>query len=126
MSTSGSAMRCGALRKTPGHSPAAARRATGPDKAFRRLATGPRPVAFRPRWVGCAGDTSSDIVLGHGWAARNWTANAIAPTNPGAGLLIAKGGTTYGPSGAPSVALDQSEKASTRPGEAVPGGDEMR
>jgi len=38
-------------------------------------------------------DASSDIVLGHGWAARNWTANAIDPENPSGGLLIAEGGT---------------------------------
>jgi len=49
---------------------------------------------FAWRFAGrCTNDTSSDIVLGHGWAARNWTANAIDPTNPGAGLLIAEGGS---------------------------------
>ncbi len=37
-------------------------------------------------------DVSSDIVLGHGWAARGYTANSIATDNPGAGLLIAEGG----------------------------------
>ena len=37
-------------------------------------------------------DVSSDIVLGHGWHARGWTANAISPTNHGCGLLIAEGG----------------------------------
>ncbi len=31
-------------------------------------------------------------MLGHGWAARGWSANTISPTNPGAGLLIAEGG----------------------------------
>jgi DNA segregation ATPase FtsK/SpoIIIE, S-DNA-T family len=35
---------------------------------------------------------SSDIVLGHGWKDRGWSANTISPTNPGAGLLIAEGG----------------------------------
>jgi S-DNA-T family DNA segregation ATPase FtsK/SpoIIIE len=40
----------------------------------------------------CTTDVSSDIVLGHGWAARGWTANQISPTNPGAGLLIGEGG----------------------------------
>jgi S-DNA-T family DNA segregation ATPase FtsK/SpoIIIE len=38
-------------------------------------------------------DVSSDIVLGHGWAARGYTANTIATDNQGAGLLIAEGGT---------------------------------
>src|ERR671921_333088 len=38
-------------------------------------------------------DSSSDIVLGHGWANKGWSANAISPTNPGCGLLIAEGGT---------------------------------
>jgi S-DNA-T family DNA segregation ATPase FtsK/SpoIIIE len=37
-------------------------------------------------------DVSSDIVLGHGWAARGYTANSIATNNQGAGLLIAEGG----------------------------------
>ncbi|WP_426505398.1 FtsK/SpoIIIE domain-containing protein [Dactylosporangium sp. McL0621] len=37
-------------------------------------------------------DSSSDIVLGHGWANQGWTANAISPTNQGAALLIAEGG----------------------------------
>ncbi|WP_238018637.1 FtsK/SpoIIIE domain-containing protein [Dactylosporangium sp. AC04546] len=44
-------------------------------------------VAFR-----CTSDSSSDIVLGHGWAARGWTANSIDPGNQGCGLLIAEGG----------------------------------
>jgi S-DNA-T family DNA segregation ATPase FtsK/SpoIIIE len=38
-------------------------------------------------------DSSSDIVLGHGWANKGWSANAIAPTNPGVGLLIAENGS---------------------------------
>jgi len=38
-------------------------------------------------------DASSDIVLGHGWAAKGYTANSLDPTNQGSGLLIAEGGT---------------------------------
>ena len=49
---------------------------------------------FAWRFAGrCTTDVSSDIVLGHGWASRGWTANEIDPGNPGAGLLIAEGGT---------------------------------
>jgi S-DNA-T family DNA segregation ATPase FtsK/SpoIIIE len=49
---------------------------------------------FAWRFAGrCTTDASSDIVLGHGWAARGFTANAIDPTNQGLGLLIAEGGT---------------------------------
>jgi DNA segregation ATPase FtsK/SpoIIIE, S-DNA-T family len=44
-------------------------------------------MAFR-----CTTDVSSDIVLGHGWAARGYSANTISPTNPGVGLLIGEGG----------------------------------
>jgi S-DNA-T family DNA segregation ATPase FtsK/SpoIIIE len=48
---------------------------------------------FAWRFAGrCTTDVSSDIVLGHGWAARGWSANSIDPANPGAGLLIAEGG----------------------------------
>lgn len=48
---------------------------------------------FAWRFAGrCTTDSSSDIVLGHGWANRGWSANAIGPTNQGAGLLIAEGG----------------------------------
>ncbi len=48
---------------------------------------------FAWRWAGrCTTDVSSDIVLGHGWAARGWSSNTISPSNPGAGLLIAEGG----------------------------------
>lgn len=48
---------------------------------------------FAWRFAGrCTTDSSSDIVLGHGWAARGWSANTISPTNQGAGLLIAEGG----------------------------------
>lgn len=48
---------------------------------------------FAWRFAGrCTTDSSSDIVLGHGWAAKGFTANTIAPANQGAGLLIAEGG----------------------------------
>jgi S-DNA-T family DNA segregation ATPase FtsK/SpoIIIE len=48
---------------------------------------------FAWRFAGrCTTDVSSDIVLGHGWAAKGWSSNTISPTNPGAGLLIAEGG----------------------------------
>jgi len=36
---------------------------------------------------------SSDIILGHGWAARGFSANTIPTDNQGAGFLIAEGGT---------------------------------
>ena len=41
----------------------------------------------------CTTPSSSDIVLGHGSAQKGWSANAISPNNPGAGLLIAEGGS---------------------------------
>jgi DNA segregation ATPase FtsK/SpoIIIE, S-DNA-T family len=48
---------------------------------------------FAWRFAGrCTTDVSSDIVLGHGWANRGWSANSISPNNPGAGLLIGEGG----------------------------------
>jgi S-DNA-T family DNA segregation ATPase FtsK/SpoIIIE len=48
---------------------------------------------FAWRFAGrCTTDSSSDIVLGHGWANRGWSANTISPNNQGAGLLIAEGG----------------------------------
>jgi DNA segregation ATPase FtsK/SpoIIIE, S-DNA-T family len=48
---------------------------------------------FAWRFAGrCTTDVSSDIVLGHGWKDRGWSANTISPNNPGAGLLIAEGG----------------------------------
>jgi DNA segregation ATPase FtsK/SpoIIIE, S-DNA-T family len=48
---------------------------------------------FAWRFAGrCTTDSSSDIILGHGWANRSWSANSIAPGNQGAGLLIAEGG----------------------------------
>jgi S-DNA-T family DNA segregation ATPase FtsK/SpoIIIE len=49
---------------------------------------------FAWRFAGrCTTDSSSDIVLGHGWAGRGFTAASISPTNQGAGYLIAEGGT---------------------------------
>jgi len=49
---------------------------------------------FAWRFAGrCTTDVSSDIVLGHGWKDRGWSANTISPNNPGCGLLIAEGGT---------------------------------
>jgi S-DNA-T family DNA segregation ATPase FtsK/SpoIIIE len=40
----------------------------------------------------CTTDSSSDIILGHGWAQKGWTANRISPTNPGVMLLIGESG----------------------------------
>ena len=49
---------------------------------------------FAWRFAGrCTTNRSSDIVLGKGWAQQGWSANTISPNNPGAGLLIAEGGT---------------------------------
>ncbi|SRR6266536_3236059 len=49
---------------------------------------------FAWRFAGsCTTNSSSDIILGQGWAQQGWSANTISPTNPGAGLLIAEGGT---------------------------------
>jgi S-DNA-T family DNA segregation ATPase FtsK/SpoIIIE len=49
---------------------------------------------FAWRFAGrCTTNSSSDIVLGQGWAQQGWTANSISPNNPGAGLLIAEGGS---------------------------------
>jgi DNA segregation ATPase FtsK/SpoIIIE, S-DNA-T family len=49
---------------------------------------------FAWRFAGrCTNDVSSDIVLGHGWAARGFSSNTIPTDNPGAGYLIAEGGT---------------------------------
>ena len=48
---------------------------------------------FAWRFAGrCTTNSSSDIVLGQGWAQLGWSANTIAPTNPGVGLLIREGG----------------------------------
>jgi DNA segregation ATPase FtsK/SpoIIIE, S-DNA-T family len=49
---------------------------------------------FAWRFAGrCTNDASSDIVLGRGWVEKGWSANSISPNNPGAGLLIAEGGS---------------------------------
>jgi DNA segregation ATPase FtsK/SpoIIIE, S-DNA-T family len=45
-------------------------------------------LAFR-----CTTDSSSDIVLGQGWASAGYTAKDILPTQKGVGLLLAEGGT---------------------------------
>jgi DNA segregation ATPase FtsK/SpoIIIE, S-DNA-T family len=48
---------------------------------------------FAWRFAGrCTTDVSSDIVLGHGWAARGYSSNTIDPNNQGCGLLISEGG----------------------------------
>ncbi|MFC7547175.1 FtsK/SpoIIIE domain-containing protein [Plantactinospora sp. GCM10030261] len=48
---------------------------------------------FAWRFAGrCTNDVSSDIVLGHGWYARGFSANSIDPNNQGEGYLIAEGG----------------------------------
>jgi DNA segregation ATPase FtsK/SpoIIIE, S-DNA-T family len=44
-------------------------------------------LAFR-----CTTDTSSDIVLGHGWATRGYNAADIDPDDRGVGWLLAEGG----------------------------------
>lgn len=44
-------------------------------------------LAFR-----CTAQGSSDVVLGHGWAASGYNAVDIAPTNRGEGFLLAEGG----------------------------------
>ena len=49
---------------------------------------------FAWRFAGrCTNDSSSDIVLGHGWANKGWSANVVSPRNPGAGLLISENGS---------------------------------
>lgn len=49
---------------------------------------------FTWRFAGrCTTDTSSDVILGYGWAARGYTAASISPTDPGVGWLIAEEGT---------------------------------
>ncbi|RZU49337.1 S-DNA-T family DNA segregation ATPase FtsK/SpoIIIE [Krasilnikovia cinnamomea] len=48
---------------------------------------------FAWRFAGrCTDDVSSDIVLGHGWAKRGYSANTVDPNNQGCGYLIAEGG----------------------------------
>jgi S-DNA-T family DNA segregation ATPase FtsK/SpoIIIE len=44
-------------------------------------------LAFR-----CTTDSSSDVVLGHGWAARNYTAAIIDPLARGVGWLLSETG----------------------------------
>ena len=44
-------------------------------------------LAFR-----CTTETSSDIVLGHGWATRGFNAADIDPSERGVGYLLAEGG----------------------------------
>jgi DNA segregation ATPase FtsK/SpoIIIE, S-DNA-T family len=49
---------------------------------------------FGYRWAfRCTTDASSDVILGHGWAAEGYTAADIDPTSRGVGWLIAEGGT---------------------------------
>jgi DNA segregation ATPase FtsK/SpoIIIE, S-DNA-T family len=40
----------------------------------------------------CTTDTSSDIILGHGWAGEGYSAKTIAPEDRGVGWLLAEGG----------------------------------
>jgi S-DNA-T family DNA segregation ATPase FtsK/SpoIIIE len=44
-------------------------------------------LAFR-----CSTDSSSDVILGHGWANEGYTASEIDPATRGVGWLIAEGG----------------------------------
>ena len=49
---------------------------------------------FGYRWAfRCSTHASSDVILGHGWAAQGYTAADIDPTTRGVGWLIAEGGT---------------------------------
>lgn len=41
----------------------------------------------------CTTDNSSDLILGHGWAQRGYSAMRIPPEDRGVGYLIAEGGT---------------------------------
>jgi S-DNA-T family DNA segregation ATPase FtsK/SpoIIIE len=45
-------------------------------------------LAFR-----CTTDSSSDIILGTGWASEGYSSKKIAPEHLGQGLLLAEGGT---------------------------------
>jgi S-DNA-T family DNA segregation ATPase FtsK/SpoIIIE len=48
---------------------------------------------FAWRFAGrCTNDVSSDIVLGHGWAARGYSSNTVDPGNQGCGYLIGERG----------------------------------
>src|SRR6185437_11420646 len=44
-------------------------------------------LAFR-----CSTDSSSDVILGHGWANQGYTATDVDPAARGVGWLIAEGG----------------------------------
>lgn len=49
---------------------------------------------FGYRWAfRCSTDSSSDVILGHGWASEGYTAAEIDPVTRGVGWLIAEGGT---------------------------------
>ncbi|WP_034594480.1 FtsK/SpoIIIE domain-containing protein [Hamadaea tsunoensis] len=41
----------------------------------------------------CSTESSSDIVLGRGWAQRGFNAEQLDPDNPGTGYLVAESGT---------------------------------
>ena len=48
---------------------------------------------FGYRWAfRCTTGASSDVILGHGWASRGYSAADIDPTARGVGWLIAEGG----------------------------------
>lgn len=48
---------------------------------------------FAWRFAGrCTNDVSSDIVLGHGWAANGYSSNTVDPDNQGCGYLIGERG----------------------------------
>ncbi|HEY9472525.1 MAG TPA: FtsK/SpoIIIE domain-containing protein [Mycobacteriales bacterium] len=48
---------------------------------------------FGYRWAfRCTTDSSSDVILGHGWANQGYSAAGINPTARGVGWLIAEGG----------------------------------
>jgi len=44
-------------------------------------------MAFR-----CTTDTSSDVILGYGWAKQGYSANTVRPEQQGVGYLLAEGG----------------------------------
>jgi S-DNA-T family DNA segregation ATPase FtsK/SpoIIIE len=48
---------------------------------------------FGWRWAGrTVDDSSSDVILGHGWSGKGYSAASIDPFNRGEGLLLAHGG----------------------------------
>ena len=48
---------------------------------------------FAWRFAGrCTNDVSSDIILGHGWAARGFSSNTVDVNNQGCGYLISESG----------------------------------